>query len=593
MNLQMATGTTRDFLVICRHRPDHDAGPVLQWHGWLGGAMQSWQSARLACQVWSPAVATLSVRGDAGGQRSIACVLTGAPVGSGTLDVERIQHQLLEAYLQYGLGALARLDGSFCGVLVDEACGIFVFTDRFGFRKAFIASRDGATYAASRATVLGRGLALPLDGAGVTSCTVLGHTIGRRTLFASCEAVMPATAVELRSHRERRYWDISRFLDERPRDARADAELCDRFNAACHAIIEAQGSPALNLTGGFDTRAVLSSALLTGRPLRAVTCGTAERAAIDPVVEASRVQHRYFPLAAEDRGAGAAAFALLTDGECDATLGAAIVDYWQRVAAIAPDGCLHGGLGEAWRCYHYKFLWPTTGIIAGDPLSYLVDQLIRARAHMLPVLTPEYRRQVADIVRRDAWPVWAAVEGANGRLAAVDAFYLLERHRGLTRVASVADLWNPAYAPFGHSVFLEAALGYLGPQNRSDTLHREIISRNAPALAGLQRYGGGSCRPIGSRARWSGLAAGTARHLLGRAAGTAVRRRLAAWRGVVSRRASTDLGGFDGGGVFDGDAIRGLSGGDVDQEGSGNIAAIASLVSSPGDRVVRFLQGGA
>jgi hypothetical protein len=205
------------------------------------------------------------------------------------------------------------------------------------------------------------------------------------------------------------------------------------------------------------------------------------------------------------------------------------------------------------------------------------------------VLRRELRRDLADVVRRDAEPLWEMVRYADGPLAAIDGFYLLERQRGLTRIASAADLWNPAYAPFGHSLFCEAALGYLGAQNRGEGLHREIIFGNAPMLAALERSDGGDCLPL-SRARNStALAVSTGRHLAGRAIGGRLR---AAWKGgrtAPPPRTSIAVDSLDAVGIYDPSALRRVLSGPSEADGAGNIVAIAYATTGSPQEVTRFL----
>lgn len=584
---------TRDFLLVQGDEAETPPAAVLRWHGWLGGAPTCWHSSVLRCRLWGPPPATATLREPDGTERRLACVLAGAPTGAGTLSPIVLQRRLLEEYRTAGLTALSRLDGAFCGVLIDERVGAFVFTDRLGFRKAFVRRGDKTSYATSRAVILGRGLGLAPDAAGVACCTLLGNTIGRRTLFASCDAVMPASAIEVCSGREERYWHIDRFLAERPRDAAATNELRERFNSACRSLIMAQPCAAMNLTGGLDTRAILSAALLTGRPLAAITSGTAEGPTIQSVVNAvGGVRHHFIRPRAGVLPDGARVFALLTDGEWDATLGDEMVDYWQRASSVAADGCLHGGVGEVWRSYYYKPLWPSDAAIARDPLTYLVHRLIRPRARVAGLLRADLRRDLVDLVRREAATIWAMVSGADGRFAAIDGFYLLERQRGLTRIASAADLWNPAHAPFAHTAFLPAALGYLGPQNRGDTLHRALIAGNSPALARLARYGGDSCAPLSPAARRRLLVKDTTRHLIGRAVGATIRRCLQDADGADSRAHRLDFAALAACNAYDIDALRRAWTGRADLHGPGNIAAVSHMLTTPGQAAGRFFAGG-
>ena len=576
-----AGAVTRDFLLVQSQgepAPNGKLASSLRWHEALGGSANTWTSPRLGCHLWGPTPSIATIRRD-GTEWQVACVLTGAPAGFGSLDPEALQAKLIAVYETEGLEALARLEGSFCGVLLDERAGAFLFTDRFGCRKAFFVRDGGAGYASSRAVVLARGLGLDIDPAGAACCTMIGHTIGRRTLFSGCEAVMPATAVELSSGREQTYWQISRYLAERPRDAAATADLRERFNAAVTAFVRAQQVPALNMTGGFDTRAVLSASLLADRLLIGVTSGRQEQRTVDAVVAAAGIEHCYFPYTDGAGSEGDTAFALLTDGECEAGAGAALLDYWQRVGGLARSGCLHGGFGEAWRSYHYKFLWPPARSVAREPIGFLTSALLRPRTHLLSALRKDLRGQIRDLLATDVRALWALVDDADGRLAAMDAFYLLERQRGLTRVASAADLWNPAYAPFGHSLFCEAACGYLGVQNRGETLHRDIIFANAPRLAALGRHEGGTCLPMGPAVNAALQAGATARHLAGGLLGARLRRFLQPV-GLPSRELTVDFGSFDGSPVFDVAGLRRAASQHSHDPGLGSVAAIIAATTA-------------
>lgn len=563
----------RDFLLVLGDRtvsPD-----LLAWHERLGGRPDCWSSALLGCTLWGgPPSATVIGREGETTLRA-ACLLTGAPLGFASVDADTVQQQLLEVYRAEGIDALRRVDGSFCGVLLDELRRVaYVFTDRFGFRKAFIARAGAAACASSRAIVLGRGLALQSDPAGAVCSTLIGHTIGTRTLFSGCDAILPATAVDLSTGQHRLYWDIRPFLAERTRSDRDTAELCDRFNVACRSIVNAQQVPALNLTGGFDTRAVLSGALTARRPLVGITAGAIEKAEVNALATAAGIDHHLlhfdeFSACDDDEW-----FAMLTDGECDATGGGAALKHWRRLSSLAPSGCLHGGVGEVWRAYYYQLYWPSVRRIRRDPVAYLAKRLVSERQRLLPTLAEPLRRSAADIVRAEVEALWATLRGAD-LMATVDAFYLLERQRGLTRISAAADLWNPAYSPFAHSIFIEKGLGFLGAQNRGDPLHRDLIARNARQLAALPRYPAGDCLP---RSRWrarAGLIAATARYAVGRGLGAGLRQRLQGRsRREYPYRMLTET--FDASAVYDVGRVR--RGGHHASLGLGSVAAVTAAL---------------
>ena len=132
----------------------------------------------------------------------------------------------------------------------------------------------------------------------------------------------------------------------------------------------------------------------------------------------------------------------------------------------------------------------------GSWCTYLIGHGSQDRGYLLD----SARRQAVDWVRADVERLWQDVATPD-TLASIDAFYLVERQRGLNRIASAADLLNPAYVPFGAASFMECALRHLGPQNRDESLHRAIIERNGARLAALPVAGGGDARARKGMAR--------------------------------------------------------------------------------------------
>ena len=220
--------STRDFVVAAGPECPSIPTGVARWHSALGGEDTEWLSPSLGCRLVGPAPQVLGVRRKSGQEATLACLLVGAPVGFGSLCPNQIARAMLPRYATEGVDALRAIDGSWCGVIVDEVRGqLWLFTDRFGFRKVFTCRRGGSLLLGSSRALLGigRGLGLELDDAGVVQVALAGHTIGARTLFRGCEAVMPATAVDMVSGASRRYWDIESFVAGAPRDEAATDEL--------------------------------------------------------------------------------------------------------------------------------------------------------------------------------------------------------------------------------------------------------------------------------------------------------------------------------------------------------------------------------
>lgn len=528
------------------------------WHHSLGGTATSWRSEALGCEILGGELETLLVPAGDGRALRLSCLLVGAPVAGGTLDCRDAARWLLSRYALMGIRALRDIEGTFCGVLADEAGRqLWLFTDRFGFRKAFRYVQGQSVLAASRSVVLGRGLGLAPDRTAVATLVLTGHVLGTQSLFSGCQAVPPATACDLLSGQDCCYWDIRHFLDERPRDRSTDEELRTRFNDACHAILKRQAVPALNLTGGFDTRAVLSAARMTGEALVAVTSGRDEASVIDALVRYAGLRHHYFVVGGGRSQAQDCRFAFLTDGEWATPGGGVRLEYWKAVSSIAPSGCLHGGLGEAWRGYHYKFLWPPVSRLRRDPLAVLTALLTESRSDLHRLLRGWRRGEALEAIRGEIERVWNSVCVSDRILASVDAFYIVERQRALNRISSAADRWNSAYAPFGHEPFLERALSFLGPQNRDETLHRAIIAGNDSLLGTMPIHGGGNAAPRHRTRSFGSLLTKTGRHVVGQLLGPGFRAWYTRTPGSVQPRPDVPVTSAEAlSGVLDMKAVR-------------------------------------
>jgi hypothetical protein len=173
-----------------------------------------------------------------------------------------------------GPGAIAGLSGSFAGCVVDlEAQTLLTFVDRLGTRSLYWRQGPNGVIVTSNLASL-RHLGRPqLDVQSALQYVTIGFPVGERTLLKDVFVQPPASAHTYSAGplRSVRYWT--------PPERRATL----RLRMAAREIVEAMEdcvtrlscrsnlSLGLGLTGGHDSRVVLSSLLYRGVPFKPVT----------------------------------------------------------------------------------------------------------------------------------------------------------------------------------------------------------------------------------------------------------------------------------------------------------------------------------
>ena len=216
---------------------------------------------------------------------------------------------LLRLYLAEGTACLARLRGSYTGLVLDgRTQQALLFNDRRASRPLFV-RRDGggSLHAGPEVAALAR-LApalVDIDPAAVSQFIIFASYYGDRTLFPAIRRLPPASILTLKPGggvTTTRHWQLG--IDPH-RPAGDDDEWVDQvlagLDAACARLGRAAVHPVLLLSGG-DSRAIAASLRRAGPPEHAASYGTEEG---DDAPTARQVAHacgipfRYWPLATD------------------------------------------------------------------------------------------------------------------------------------------------------------------------------------------------------------------------------------------------------------------------------------------------------
>lgn len=171
---------------------------------------------------------------------------------------------LVQLYKEEGYKFIERLNGLFCGLLIDrERRKIFLFNDRYGIQRVYFHERDDSFYFASEAKALLR--ILPelrqFDPEGVTDFLTFGCTLDWKTLFHGIE-ILPGSSLwsfENGSCRKEKYF-LPEVWESQPRLTAEEFEgrFQETFKRILPRYFEAPSKIGVALTGGLDTRMIMA-----------------------------------------------------------------------------------------------------------------------------------------------------------------------------------------------------------------------------------------------------------------------------------------------------------------------------------------------
>jgi asparagine synthase (glutamine-hydrolysing) len=406
-------------------------------------------------------------------------------------------------------------DGAFAIALQGDRPGeILAITDRLGtihLYKARDKTGSGScvllgTSALTLAAVLDAGW----DPAGVRYFLATGSVFERHSLFAGVEKLPPATVLRFERGAEapeRKYWTVAGAAWDKAPVRGEVAGLADGLRRAMAAIGANYGTPALDLTGGYDSRALVG-AMLQEPGLRFDTVVNGPAGNPDVAV-AGRIASEFgIPHLRRDRGPSdpeefwrrAVESAVLSDGECDALLQAPVVETHSRLAERF-DASVNGSNGEICKGQWWEILLPYIGRRGHFDHRAVAANRFAYGASAAPLLAARFDHELvedfAGIIRR-------ATSGMEDHpnTALLDCVYLtlrMQRWQGRIMSAS-AQLW-PVFSPFAFREPMEMALAAPPSLRVRHRMSRRVLEFQNPKLAALPLAQGYPALPV----RWNNL----------------------------------------------------------------------------------------
>ncbi len=398
--------------------------------------------------------------------------------------------RLLSCYLAGDARMLAReLDGFFCLVIGDARNGeTLVLTDVVGSYHCFVRETQEAIAISGSSLLLAALRDFHLDPIGCQEFLQTGVVYEDRTCYAEVRKLGPASIFrfgnEVREPKQS-YWQASALVSDSLAGEKAVDRLWDGLTHAAAQIGRLFGRVVCDLTGGYDSRAMVAGFRGARVPFATTVSGAADSGDVRISKELAQrlgVAHNHMapgnpPTFAEVREA-----LRWTDGEYD------LVEY-ARIARVHRalmqryDISINGSFGELARGYWWELLVPRLG--ARRPLDAAL--LARRRYAALPAdsaVAPrgsdiDLTAHFADIVRRTN----AGLEEAPNTLQMDHAYLRMRMQRWQGRIASSTNQLWPCLSPFMFRPLLEAMMQAPARLRLRSLLIRRMLAQFQPELA--------------------------------------------------------------------------------------------------------------
>lgn len=397
------------------------------------------------------------------------------------------------------------IDGAFAMVRKDAATGrISILTDRLGSLHLYAAEVDGCLTICTSSQALAALSHPAWDTVGCREFLATGSIFESRTLFDGIEKLPPASLIECEAGAivsRQKYWNLADALCSRaPRGAdvpRVAAALED----AVSIIAKNYAKPVFDLTGGFDSRAVVGAALARGLPVDTVVNGAADS---PDVVAAQRIadefglrhRHHFRRFASvKEWWEWAKASLALCDGEYDALLYAGTFSTHSRMAEEF-DASVNGSNGEILKGYWWELLAPHTGRRGHFDARAIAAGRFVPEPEIAGLLAGPQTESLVDLFAGIIRRANAGLEDYPNTALLDNVYLTLRMQRWQGRIVSATSHIWPCTSPFAFRGVMEAALATPPRMRVRHRLSRRLIEYQSPKLAALPLAQGYPALPL-------------------------------------------------------------------------------------------------
>lgn len=396
---------------------------------------------------------------------------------------------LLQQFLAHGADQLAcSLEGFFAVIAGNgRTKEITVITDIIGSCHFFSRRVGEVTALSSSSSVLSSLAEVSLDPVACQEFLATGIMYEDRTLHREIKKLPPASIITFRDGEEvvrRLYWDVSSLSPESLAPEAATDALWHALVSAAAKIGNRFERVVCDLTGGYDSRAMVGAFLGAKKSFVSVVSGPEDsRDVIVSRCLAGKLglEHLHNIGARSFSPADLIDAALLTDAEYDIVEYAGIANIHRELSRRF-DISINGSFGELARGYWWELLVPHAG--ARRKLdSHNLARRRYAYTSSSDLFRPELRFDLAEHMAKVIDRATADVSAFPNTFQMDVAYLRMRMHRWQGRIASSTNKLWPCLSPFMFRSVVETMLQATSAVRKRSLLVRKMLARYVPAVA--------------------------------------------------------------------------------------------------------------
>ena len=398
--------------------------------------------------------------------------------------------RLLNRYLEIDPRQLGReLEGFFVIVIGDaRSREVIVITDIVGSCHGFARTCEEGVALSGSSLVLAGLKNFKLDPIGCQEFLNTGVIYEDRTLYAEVRKLGPASVFRFAQGAlkdQQRYWNISDVAVNSLGGREAVARMWDTLRAAAQKIADAFPRPVCDLTGGYDSRAMVAGFLGVGSAFATTVSGDEDNP--DVVVSRGLAQltgmpHLCLPRHEDFSFSEIKSAIAYTDGEYPLAEYAGILRIHRQLQERF-DISINGSYGEVARGYWWELLAPHTGT-STEFDAHKVARLRFAVGKFDPTLMLPERRidlvaHFTDVIERTN----VGLQRLPNTLQMDNTYLTMRMQRWQGRIASSTNQLWPCLSPFLFRSVLETMLATKPQLRQRSLLIRCMLAAFQPRLA--------------------------------------------------------------------------------------------------------------
>jgi hypothetical protein len=322
-----------------------------------------------------------------------------------------------------------------------------------------------------------------------------------RTLFSSVKKLEPASIYRFgngKLNSKTRYWQFGDLKPESLDGSTAVEALIENLVAGAAKIQMKFSAPVCDLTGGYDSRAVVSAFLRQGDPFSTTVSGPAQSRDVvvsQRIASQHELSHLHIPPPSPASYEEMKEAAKWTDGEYDLAEYVGIAKVHQQLSERF-DVSINGSFGELGRGYWWELLFPRVGACEKLNARKIAEKRFAAQSYNAQ-LFPESTRldlvgHFTDVIERTN----AGLSQLPNTLQMDHAYLMMRMQRWQGRIASSTNRIWPCLSLFLIRSVLESLLQTNSKFRRNGAFIRQMLVTINPKLAATPLEHGYPALPV-------------------------------------------------------------------------------------------------